>query len=159
MTENLHGVPAQVAKKYNLVYFGHGATRRSCQLLHPLDEREIHSAHAPTSICGTVGDWHFTWDVRDLGKGQPTCSRCLEYLARYGVTRVLVEGGGETHAGFLEQGLADRIVFYIAPRLIGGREALSVVGGLGPASMMDARSLKRFHSFRVGDEIVVEGEL
>jgi diaminohydroxyphosphoribosylaminopyrimidine deaminase/5-amino-6-(5-phosphoribosylamino)uracil reductase len=85
--------------------------------------------------------------------------KCLEYLARYGVTRVLVEGGGELHAGFLEQNLADRVVFYIAPRLIGGREALSVVGGLGPVSMAGARSLKRVRSFRVGDEIVVEGDL
>ncbi len=85
--------------------------------------------------------------------------KCLEYLARYGVTRVLVEGGSEIHAGFLDQGLADRVVFYVAPRLIGGREALSVVGGLGPASMMDARTLKRVRTFRVGDEIVVEGDL
>jgi diaminohydroxyphosphoribosylaminopyrimidine deaminase/5-amino-6-(5-phosphoribosylamino)uracil reductase len=85
--------------------------------------------------------------------------KCLEYFARHGMTSVLVEGGGEIHAGLLEQGLADRVVFYVAPRLIGGRDALSVVGGLGPGSMMDARSLKRVRSFRVGEEIVVEGDL
>jgi diaminohydroxyphosphoribosylaminopyrimidine deaminase/5-amino-6-(5-phosphoribosylamino)uracil reductase len=80
-------------------------------------------------------------------------------LAECGVTRVLVEGGGELHASFLSQGLADRLALYLAPKLIGGREARSLVGGLGPRIMDDAVTLKRVRTTRIGEEILVEADL
>ncbi len=55
--------------------------------------------------------------------------RLLEELARENITSILVEGGGETHAGFLEQRLAQRIWFFYAPLIIGGRAAPKSVGG------------------------------
>jgi diaminohydroxyphosphoribosylaminopyrimidine deaminase/5-amino-6-(5-phosphoribosylamino)uracil reductase len=83
----------------------------------------------------------------------------LRYLAECGVTRVLVEGGGELHASFLDQGLADRLVLYIAPKLIGGRDARSLVGGLGPRLMDEVDSLKHYRTTRIGEEILIEADL
>ncbi len=94
-----------------------------------------------------------------LRRGRPDLRKCLEYLAECGVTRVLVEGGGELHASFLSERLADRLVLYLAPKLIGGREARSLVGGLGPRLMDEVDQLKRYRTSRVGDDILVEADL
>lgn len=55
-------------------------------------------------------------------------------LAKAGLTSVLVEGGGEVHASLLEHQLADQLVLYIAPKIVGG-PARSWVGGPGVPSM------------------------
>ena len=46
---------------------------------------------------------------------------------------VLAEGGGELGAALLDAGLVDRVAFFVAPRLLGGRTAPGPVGGVGRA--------------------------
>ena len=58
-------------------------------------------------------------------------------LGAEGITGVLVEGGGEVHASFLEAQLADRLVIYIAPKIVGG-PAKSWVGGSGVEKVAQA---------------------
>ena len=50
-------------------------------------------------------------------------------LAERGLTRVLLEGGGELAAAFLRAGLIDRVAWFHAPRIIGA-EGLPAVAGL-----------------------------
>jgi diaminohydroxyphosphoribosylaminopyrimidine deaminase/5-amino-6-(5-phosphoribosylamino)uracil reductase len=57
-----------------------------------------------------------------------------------GVTSVLVEGGGEVHATFLAARLADQVVLYVAPKVVGG-PAPSWVGGAGVATLAAAHDL------------------
>ena len=52
-------------------------------------------------------------------------------LGREGVTHVLVEGGGEVHAAFLERRVAHRVVFFYAPMILGGAAARKAVAGTG----------------------------
>jgi diaminohydroxyphosphoribosylaminopyrimidine deaminase / 5-amino-6-(5-phosphoribosylamino)uracil reductase len=54
---------------------------------------------------------------------------------------VLIEGGGEVHASFLEAELADEVVLYVAPKVVGG-PAKSWVGGKGIGALASA------HAFR-----------
>ena len=79
----------------------------------------------------------------------------LDHLARalgeQGITSVLVEGGGQLHAALLATGLADELVLYIAPRIVGG-PAPSWVGGEGIASLAKA------HGFRFDGPPVQFGE-
>ena len=75
------------------------------------------------------------------------------------MTRLLVEGGGELHAAFIGEHLADRFLLYVAPRLIGGKGARALVGGEGAAMMNDVNELKYHCSYRVGKEIVIQAEL
>ncbi len=56
-------------------------------------------------------------------------SALLEILGSENVTSLLVEGGGETHATFLSQKLANRICFFYAPLIITGRNAPKAVAG------------------------------
>jgi diaminohydroxyphosphoribosylaminopyrimidine deaminase/5-amino-6-(5-phosphoribosylamino)uracil reductase len=53
----------------------------------------------------------------------------LRELGREHVTSLLVEGGGEVHASFLGRGLAHRIAFFYAPKILGDRDARKAVGG------------------------------
>jgi diaminohydroxyphosphoribosylaminopyrimidine deaminase/5-amino-6-(5-phosphoribosylamino)uracil reductase len=79
----------------------------------------------------------------------PLCKR----LAEAGIVSVLAEGGGEIHAYLLEHRLADEVVIYLAPKVVGG-PAKSWVGGKGLASLTAA------HKFRFdGDPVDLAGDL
>ena len=52
----------------------------------------------------------------------------LEKLATMEITSVLVEGGSEVHGAFIDAGLAERVYAFIAPKIIGGKEAIGPVG-------------------------------
>jgi diaminohydroxyphosphoribosylaminopyrimidine deaminase / 5-amino-6-(5-phosphoribosylamino)uracil reductase len=62
----------------------------------------------------------------------------LEELGGRQVTRVLAEGGPTLAAALCDQGLVDKLVFYVAPRLVGGTEAPGPLGGEGVALMSSA---------------------
>jgi diaminohydroxyphosphoribosylaminopyrimidine deaminase / 5-amino-6-(5-phosphoribosylamino)uracil reductase len=78
-------------------------------------------------------------------------------LGRRELLSVLVEGGGETHAAFLAAGLCDRLLLYVAPRAIGGREAPSWLGEPGVARLADAHGF-RFDGppRRLGEDLLLE---
>lgn len=83
----------------------------------------------------------------------------LKELGRRGITSVLVEGGGEVHASFLENRLADRIAFYYAPMVLGGRDAPRAVGGTGFASRACLPMLRDVRWRRLGVDLLLEAEL
>ena len=60
----------------------------------------------------------------------------IKRLGKMGAQSVFVEGGSETHGKFLDAGLVDRVVFFVAPKIIGGK-GLSVVGGKGVKKLKD----------------------
>ncbi|MDB4961400.1 MAG: riboflavin biosynthesis protein RibD [Myxococcales bacterium] len=68
------------------------------------------------------------------------------------ITSVLVEGGGEVHASLLETALADELVIYIAPKIVGG-PAKSWVGGAGLAAISDAHGFNFDAPTQLGDDL------
>ncbi|HYY06883.1 MAG TPA: bifunctional diaminohydroxyphosphoribosylaminopyrimidine deaminase/5-amino-6-(5-phosphoribosylamino)uracil reductase RibD [Candidatus Limnocylindria bacterium] len=74
------------------------------------------------------------------------------------VRGVLVEGGGEVHAAFLDAGVVDRVAVFVAPLLVGGRTAPSVVGGAG-RELKGAVRLGPLSITPVGDDILVEADV
>ncbi len=79
---------------------------------------------------------------------------CME-LGRQSITSVLVEGGGEVHAGFLRERLAHRIAFFYAPKIVGGREAPRAVSGIGWESLEEAPRLDGIRWRAVGDDLLL----
>jgi diaminohydroxyphosphoribosylaminopyrimidine deaminase/5-amino-6-(5-phosphoribosylamino)uracil reductase len=59
----------------------------------------------------------------------------LDELGRRRMTNVMVEGGGRTLGAFHDAGLADEAIVFVAPRLIGGRQAPSPLNAEGPARL------------------------
>ncbi len=83
----------------------------------------------------------------------------LRELGRRGVLEVLVEGGGEVHASFVQEKLADELYFFVAPILIGGKNAPSSVMGLGVSTLKDVWNVKRMEFRRVGRDFLIHGYL
>ncbi len=69
-------------------------------------------------------------------------SRVLAALGQARATHVMVEGGGRLLGAFIDAGLADAAEIYIAPLLIGGREALGALHARGPERLLDATTLE-----------------
>lgn len=82
--------------------------------------------------------------------------RLLKGLAKKGITSVLCEGGGELAASLLKDGLVDKIMFFIAPKIIGGRTAKSPVEGAGIGSMADAIELENMNIKKIGNDVLIE---
>jgi diaminohydroxyphosphoribosylaminopyrimidine deaminase/5-amino-6-(5-phosphoribosylamino)uracil reductase len=75
----------------------------------------------------------------------------MRELGRENVTSLLVEGGGEVHASFLARGLAHRIAFFYAPKILGDRDARKAVGG--DVSFDPPLRLEQVEWRRVGDDL------
>ena len=73
------------------------------------------------------------------------------------ITSVLVEGGGTTLASAFEADIVDKVMFFIAPKIIGGKNAITAVEGVGIARMADAIALERVTVRSVGDDFLFEG--
>jgi len=78
----------------------------------------------------------------------------LDRLAAEAIDSVLVEGGSETAAAFLEENLVDKVQFHIAPLLIGGREAVPAIGGRGADRVADALRLSDVRVEALGDDLI-----
>ncbi len=83
----------------------------------------------------------------------------LSELGRRGIASLLIEGGAEVNVLALREGVVDRVLFFLAPTLLGGRDAVGAIGGRSPTRLRDAMSLKRVSVTRVGPDILVEGRL
>lgn len=80
------------------------------------------------------------WRVPAHADGRLELAPMARRLGDLGLTSVLVEGGGELHAYLLAHELADQLVLYVAPKLVGG-PAPSWVGGRGVTRMDEALPL------------------
>lgn len=74
-------------------------------------------------------------------------------LGDRGLTRVLVEGGGRLAAGLLRAGLVDRLVWFRAPRLIGG-DGLPATEAFGVDRLDQAPAFRRIAVVEVGDDVM-----
>ncbi len=70
-------------------------------------------------------------EVIRCGKGRVDVPLMLEYLGTMGVRTLMVEGGGEVIASFFSAGIVDRLITFIGPMIIGGRDAPTAVDGGG----------------------------
>ncbi len=79
----------------------------------------------------------------------------LRKLGRENVTSLLVEGGGEVNASFLLGGLAHRVAFFYAPKILGGRDARKAVAGDGARSLSEVLTLSGVEWRRVGADLMM----
>jgi diaminohydroxyphosphoribosylaminopyrimidine deaminase/5-amino-6-(5-phosphoribosylamino)uracil reductase len=89
--------------------------------------------------------------------GKVPLGRLLDELGRRGILSLLIEGGAEVHASFFSDGLVDKVHAYLAPIIIGGREAPGPVGGDGVRSLSDAIRLREVDATRIGDDLWITG--
>ena len=81
----------------------------------------------------------------------------MEKLAEREITSVLVEGGGTIHFSMLKNGLADKILAFIAPKIIGGAKSLTSVEGIGFEKLAEAVEIKDFTAEKIGEDFLLSG--
>ncbi len=90
-------------------------------------------------------------------KGHVDLKNLMKMLGGFGVTSVLIEGGSEVHASALKSGIVDKVVMFIAPMLMTGKDSLCSIGGVSPTRLTQSIRLRNMTSRMVGDDLVIEG--
>jgi len=81
----------------------------------------------------------------------------MDNLGALGLTSLLIEGGSRVIASALAAGIADKIIFFYAPKILGGDDGVPICQGPGPALMDQSIPVKDVQVRRFGDDIMVEG--
>jgi len=79
----------------------------------------------------------------------------LKKLGTENITSLLVEGGGKVNASFLLDGLAQKVVFFYAPIILGGRDARKAVAGEGIKSLTKAIQLRDLEWRKLGEDLLM----
>jgi len=83
----------------------------------------------------------------------------MEELTERGMTNVLVEGGGELLGRLFDLEMIDEVKVFVAPKIVGGKEAVVPVGGVGRELMRKAATLKNRKTEIVGPDILISGAI
>jgi diaminohydroxyphosphoribosylaminopyrimidine deaminase / 5-amino-6-(5-phosphoribosylamino)uracil reductase len=91
-------------------------------------------------------------------QGRVDLEALMRRLAKEGLNHVLVEGGAEMYGSFLREELADELLLFVAPKLIGG-EGLSWSGSLGVKQMARALTVGALAMEQVGTDVLLRARL
>ena len=97
--------------------------------------------------------------IVDDANGRVDLRSLMRKLGELEVMSVLIEGGGEIAWSALKDGIVDRVVWFIAPMIIGGRDAKDAVAGEGVERLSEAFKLCNIKVRRVGSDLMIEGRL
>lgn len=90
------------------------------------------------------------------GSGEVDLKRLLETLYKRGIKTLLLEGGGTLNWGMLNSGLVDEVRVAISPRMVGGKDAITLVEGKGFGRMGEGVELELKRSYPLGKDFVLE---
>jgi diaminohydroxyphosphoribosylaminopyrimidine deaminase / 5-amino-6-(5-phosphoribosylamino)uracil reductase len=95
--------------------------------------------------------------IADDAKGRTDIRTVVKHLADERYLSLMVEAGSKVNWAFLDSGVADKIFFYYAPKILGGLESLPVAGGIGRRKRTDAILLDHVTLHQISkDEFAVE---
>ncbi|MCX8044977.1 MAG: bifunctional diaminohydroxyphosphoribosylaminopyrimidine deaminase/5-amino-6-(5-phosphoribosylamino)uracil reductase RibD [Desulfobacterota bacterium] len=92
-----------------------------------------------------------------LKRGLIDLKALIKKLGAMGIASLLIEGGSELNASALAAEIVDKIMFFYAPKIIGGRKAIHVVGGKGIRKIAKAITLSNMTIKRIGSDFLVTG--
>lgn len=102
--------------------------------------------------------------VESLGRERILLKNLIQRLGKMNIQHVFVEGGSTVHGSFFDEALfdplvIDKIIWYIAPKLVGGVSSISAIGGVGIEKMNQAVTLQNVTMEKFGDDMKVSGFL
>ena len=146
-----------------IVLDSQGRTRPDARIFDPDSEMGVIVAVTPEApsenvdVLEKVGAEVIT--VPDA-HGQVCFKRLVEILGKREITSVLIEGGSQINASALAAGIVDKVMCFIAPKLIGGQNAPGPIGGVGIHSLTEAANLRRIRVTPMPEhDILIEGYL
>jgi len=92
-----------------------------------------------------------------LKGARPDLRKLVALLGKRQISSLLIEGGSEINASALASGIVDKVMLFYAPKIIGGKKAIGMVGGDGVRYIADACQISDASVRRVGCDVLVEG--
>ena len=121
-------------------------------------------ATTPTSGAETQGAWReagaevLVFEEPGPAGGVPL-GELMQTLGKRDVQDVLVEGGPTVAWVAVQEGVVDRLVLYLAPKLVGGESAPGILGGKGFGTLADALGVDLRSVEMVGPDVKVVGDV
>ncbi|MUP15359.1 bifunctional diaminohydroxyphosphoribosylaminopyrimidine deaminase/5-amino-6-(5-phosphoribosylamino)uracil reductase RibD [Ancylomarina euxinus] len=91
--------------------------------------------------------------------GRVDLNQLMQVLGEKGIDGILLEGGATLNYAALEAQIIDEVHAYIAPKIIGGKDAKTPVGGEGIQVMKDAVNLQNIRFENIADDILIIGDV
>jgi|Deesub1362A_J573_1020465.scaffolds.fasta_scaffold06467_4 diaminohydroxyphosphoribosylaminopyrimidine deaminase/5-amino-6-(5-phosphoribosylamino)uracil reductase len=132
----------------------------------PPDSRVLKHGDGKTIVVTTRGTQKRIREIKATGSrvmivrgkgGGVDIGALMDELGRMGIMSVMIEGGSSVGASALSEGVVDKVMFFIAPIIIGGVDAIPSIGGRSPLSLKDAIQIRQMRLRRVGGDILLEG--
>lgn len=99
-----------------------------------------------------------TVPYKDMFKGTIlNLKKLLKYLYKRSVYQLIIEGGGNLNASAFTYKIIDEVRFFIAPKIIGGANAITSVEGKGIDNIANAIKIKNWSYETVGSDILIKG--
>ncbi len=92
-------------------------------------------------------------------RGRIPFGEIIGTLRDYGMRRILIEGGGETLAAAFEANVVTDVMFFVAPRILGGRAAKTPGEGMGAPTLPGATELHGLRARPVGPDLLLTGKV
>jgi len=89
--------------------------------------------------------------------GRVRLEQLLKRLGERDVTSVMIEGGEGIFTSAVEEGIVDKFLLFVAPILVGGKTAPSLLGGAGIDAPGQALRLSRLRIEQLGEDVLIEG--
>jgi len=111
----------------------------------------VTGSHAPLRIWPELADL----TILTAPTRTPDILWVLSEISKLGLNSLLVEGGSLIHASFIKSNTVDQLVLFLAPKVIGGQEALSWCGNLGIDSVDDAPQMEISSVTALGEDWMI----
>ncbi len=96
-------------------------------------------------------------EIITSGGGARDLAAVLDELGRRDLQTMLLEGGGTVAGAFLDARLVNKVTFFVAPMIIGGRDAAIAVAGTGAEKIADALQLENVEVIQRGRDVEITG--
>jgi diaminohydroxyphosphoribosylaminopyrimidine deaminase/5-amino-6-(5-phosphoribosylamino)uracil reductase len=93
----------------------------------------------------------------ELKNGHIDLNVLMTRLGSLGITSLLIEGGSRVNASALEAHIVDKLLFFYAPKILGGDDGIPAFNGKGPALMAESVRIRDVRVYRFADDVMIEG--
>lgn len=132
----------------------------------PLSSKMLHDKAAPVLILTTEQGYPkkreqlqaMGVEVISCGEGpRVDLKLAMDILGKKEISSILLEGGGTLNGSMLEEKLVDKVILFVAPKIVGGLNAPSSFSFNGVEQMSDAITLKEVEFEQLGDNLCITG--